>query len=98
MGSTRAARSWSRSSVGVSMRILVPVSLSTSAPTRVIVIPRQLEGFFYERLKNEFAARSGVSGTYLKRLMIILWAITYALSNVFIKQWLKLRERAHGAH
>src|SRR6478736_4749309 len=31
-------------------------------------------------------------------LMVILWAITYALSNVFIKQWLKLRERAHGAH
>lgn len=26
--------------------------------------------------KNEFAARSGVSGTYLKRLMIILWAFT----------------------
>ena len=30
-------------------------------------------------------------------LMIILWAITYFLSNIFIKQWLKLRERAHGA-
>jgi multiple sugar transport system permease protein len=30
-------------------------------------------------------------------LMMILWAITYALSNVFVKQWLKLRERAHGA-
>jgi multiple sugar transport system permease protein len=30
-------------------------------------------------------------------LLIILWAITYALSTVFIKQWLKLRERAHGA-
>lgn len=29
-------------------------------------------------------------------LLIILWAITYALSNLFIKQWLKLRERAHG--
>jgi multiple sugar transport system permease protein len=29
-------------------------------------------------------------------LLIILWAITYALSNVFIKQWHKLRERAHG--
>jgi multiple sugar transport system permease protein len=29
-------------------------------------------------------------------LLIILWAITYALSNVFVKQWLKLRERAHG--
>ncbi len=30
-------------------------------------------------------------------MMIILWAITYFLSNIFIKQWLKLRERAHGA-
>lgn len=29
-------------------------------------------------------------------LLIVLWAITYALSNVFIKQWLKLRERARG--
>lgn len=29
-------------------------------------------------------------------LMVILWAITYALSNIFIKQWLKLRERAHA--
>jgi len=29
-------------------------------------------------------------------LLIILWAVTYALSNVFIKQWLKLRERARG--
>lgn len=29
-------------------------------------------------------------------LLIILWAITYALSNMFIKQWHKLRERAHG--
>jgi multiple sugar transport system permease protein len=30
-------------------------------------------------------------------LMVILWAITYFLSNLFIKQWLKLREHAHGA-
>jgi multiple sugar transport system permease protein len=29
-------------------------------------------------------------------LLMILWAITYALSNVFVSQWLKLRERAHG--
>ncbi|HTN98970.1 MAG TPA: sugar ABC transporter permease [Nordella sp.] len=29
-------------------------------------------------------------------LLIILWAITYLLSHIFIKQWLKLRERAHG--
>ena len=31
-------------------------------------------------------------------LMMVLWAITYALSNVFIKQWLKLRERTHAVH
>lgn len=29
-------------------------------------------------------------------LLMVLWAITYALSNVFIKSWLRLRERAHG--
>jgi multiple sugar transport system permease protein len=29
-------------------------------------------------------------------LLMVLWAITYALSNVFIKHWLRLRERAHG--
>ncbi|MCK4207440.1 sugar ABC transporter permease [Brucella pituitosa] len=29
-------------------------------------------------------------------LMIILWAITYTLSNIFIKQWLRLREKAHA--
>jgi multiple sugar transport system permease protein len=29
-------------------------------------------------------------------LMIILWAITYVLSNIFIKHWLRLRERARG--
>ena len=30
-------------------------------------------------------------------LLIILWAITYFLSNIFIKHWLRLRERARGA-
>jgi len=34
--------------------------LTMSAPPRVIVIPRQLEGFFYERLRNEFAGRDDV--------------------------------------
>jgi multiple sugar transport system permease protein len=29
-------------------------------------------------------------------LMMILWAITFFLSNLFIKHWLRLRERAHG--
>lgn len=29
-------------------------------------------------------------------LLMVLWAITFVLSNVFIKQWLKLRQRAHG--
>jgi hypothetical protein len=34
--------------------------VTTSAPPRVIVIPRQLEGFFYERLTSEFAGRDDV--------------------------------------
>src|SRR3954470_9406414 len=29
-------------------------------------------------------------------LLMVLWAITYALSNLFIKQWLRRRERARG--
>ena len=29
-------------------------------------------------------------------ILMILWAITYALSQVFVKQWQRLRERAHG--
>jgi len=29
-------------------------------------------------------------------LLMILWLIANVLSNLFIKQWLKLRERAHG--
>jgi multiple sugar transport system permease protein len=30
-------------------------------------------------------------------LLMVLWAITFVLSNLFIKQWLRLRERARGA-
>ncbi|ORE94975.1 sugar ABC transporter permease [Aurantimonas sp. 22II-16-19i] len=29
-------------------------------------------------------------------LLMVLWAITYFLSNVFVKNWLRLRERAQG--
>ncbi|MBX6321985.1 MAG: sugar ABC transporter permease [Rhodospirillaceae bacterium] len=29
-------------------------------------------------------------------LLMVLWAITFALSNLFIKHWLRLRERARG--
>ena len=29
-------------------------------------------------------------------LLLILWAITYFLSNIFIKNWLRLRTKAHG--
>ncbi|MEM0906135.1 MAG: sugar ABC transporter permease [Pseudomonadota bacterium] len=29
-------------------------------------------------------------------LLMILWAITFVLSNIFIKNWLRLRERARG--
>jgi multiple sugar transport system permease protein len=28
--------------------------------------------------------------------LMILWAITFLLSNLFIKQWLRLREQARG--
>jgi multiple sugar transport system permease protein len=30
-------------------------------------------------------------------LLVVLWAITYVLSHVFIKNWLRLRERSHAA-
>lgn len=29
-------------------------------------------------------------------LLMVLWAITFVLSNLFVKHWLRLRERAHG--
>ncbi|MEO1317849.1 MAG: sugar ABC transporter permease, partial [Pseudomonadota bacterium] len=29
-------------------------------------------------------------------LLMILWAVTFFLSNIFIKNWLRLRERARG--
>jgi multiple sugar transport system permease protein len=29
-------------------------------------------------------------------ILMVLWAITFILSNIFIKQWLRLRERARG--
>ena len=29
-------------------------------------------------------------------LLMILWALTFFLSNIFIKNWLRLRERARG--
>jgi multiple sugar transport system permease protein len=28
-------------------------------------------------------------------LLMILWLITYILSNIFIKNWLRLRARVH---
>jgi len=29
-------------------------------------------------------------------ILMVLWAITFALSNIFVKNWLRLRERARG--
>ena len=29
-------------------------------------------------------------------ILMVLWAITFALSNVFVKNWLRLRVRARG--
>ena len=56
--------------------------------------PAYLEFFQYTNVGNSAA------------LLIILWAITYALSNLFIKQWLRCasarggwrEETAHGSH
>lgn len=31
-------------------------------------------------------------------LLMVLWVITFILSNIFVKQWLRLREQAHGAN
>ena len=31
-------------------------------------------------------------------LLLILWIITYFLSNIFVKNWLRLRERARGEY
>ena len=36
------------------------MSMMTSTPPRILVIPRELEGFFYERLTSEFASRADV--------------------------------------
>jgi len=36
------------------------MSTTTSAPPRVIVIPRELEGFFFDRLTREFAGRDAL--------------------------------------
>jgi hypothetical protein len=36
------------------------MSVTTSAPPRVIVVPRQLKAFFFERLSQEFAGREDV--------------------------------------
>jgi multiple sugar transport system permease protein len=30
-------------------------------------------------------------------LLVVLWAITYVLSNIFIKNWLRLRARSHAS-
>jgi hypothetical protein len=41
-------------------RRYLEMSMTTSAPPRLIVIPRQLEEFFYHRLTSEFAGRDDV--------------------------------------
>jgi multiple sugar transport system permease protein len=29
-------------------------------------------------------------------ILVVLWFITFVLSNIFVKNWLRLRERARG--
>lgn len=50
----------------------------------VFQVQAYLEAFTYTNIGRSAA------------LLMVLWAITFVLSNIFIKQWLKLRERAHG--
>ena len=53
----------------------------------------------------EAAELDGVPATFvffritlpmLAEFLMVLWAITFVLSNLFIRQWLKLREQARG--
>ena len=44
---------------------------------------------YLERFQYTNVARSAA-------FLMVLWVITFVLSNVFIKQWLKLREQARG--
>lgn len=49
---------------------------------------------FQVRAYLDFFQYTNVGGS--AAVLMILWAITYVLSNVFVKQWHKLRERARG--
>ena len=49
---------------------------------------------FQVRAYLDFFQYTNVGGS--AAVLMILWAITYTLSNVFVKQWHKLRERARG--
>ena len=50
----------------------------------VFQVQAYLEAFSYSNIGKSAA------------LVLVLWAITYALSTLFIKHWLKLRQRARG--
>jgi len=49
---------------------------------------------FQVRAYLDFFQYTNVGGS--ATVLMILWAITYLLSNIFVKQWHKLRERARG--
>jgi multiple sugar transport system permease protein len=49
---------------------------------------------FQVRAYLDFFQYTNVGGS--AAVLMILWAITYLLSNIFVKQWHKLRERARG--
>lgn len=49
---------------------------------------------FQVRAYLDFFQYTNVGGS--AAVLMILWAITYTLSNVFVKQWHRLRERARG--
>ena len=49
---------------------------------------------FQVRAYLDFFQYTNVGGS--AAVLMILWAITYLLSNIFVKQWHRLRERARG--
>ena len=80
--------------IGIAFRLLDSIqqfdiiySMTQGGPGNTLLV-------FQVRSYLEFYQYTNVGRS--SALLMILWAITYALSNVFIKQWLRLRERARG--
>lgn len=66
----------------------IPYAMTQGGPGNALMVfqvKAYLEAFTYTNLGRSAA------------ILMILWAITYALSQVVIKRWLAMREKAHSA-